>query len=105
MTYTADEYTKPAFIPLTRKWFEAFERGEKTVEYRPNIPRWHHRHFYLGRAVTLSLGYGKQRRITGIVTGWRIVGPEANPAIREVYLTGDEFVAISIQLAAAPRRG
>ena len=31
---------KPLFIPLKAEFFNAFERGEKTAEYRVYGPRW-----------------------------------------------------------------
>lgn len=92
---------KPLFIPLTGKWFEAFAAGTKTEEFRPHVPRWSAKHCRIGRPVTLSYGYGKARRLTGTITGFRICGPDAHPAIREVYPEGDEFVAIRIQLEPA----
>ena len=60
----------PLFIPLRREYFEAFERGEKTIEYRKLGPRWNEETCRLGRRVTLSLGYGKQRRLYGVVTSF-----------------------------------
>lgn len=61
---------KPLFIPLKRKFFEAFERGEKTTEYRLRGPRWNADTCPLGREVILSLGYGKQRRLRGVIVGF-----------------------------------
>jgi len=58
---------KPLFIPLKRPYFEAFERGEKTHEYRRDVPRWSAKNVFPGRPVTLSLGYGKKRRLSGTV--------------------------------------
>lgn len=89
---------KPLFIPLKREWFEAFANGSKDTEYRPLIPRWDASVCFTGRPVTLSMGYGKQRRLSGVVAGWGRVGPDAHPAIRTVYPTGNHFVAIKIQL-------
>ncbi len=63
--------SKPLFIPLKREFFEAFEAGTKTEEFRQHGARWNERTCSIGRAVTLSLGYGRQRRIHGIVTGFR----------------------------------
>jgi len=94
----------PLFIPLTRRWFEAFERGEKTEEFRPDQPRWAQKHCPVGRPVLLSLGYGKQRRLQGVVTSWRRCGPEADPAIRTVYPNGSRFVAIGIRLTGTGKR-
>lgn len=58
------------FIPLKRQFFEAFERGEKRFEYRTYGPRWNERTCVIGRRVTLSLGYGKQRRLAGEVVSF-----------------------------------
>lgn len=79
---------KPLFIPLKREFFEAFARGEKTHEYRLNGPRWNERVCVPGRAVVLSLGYGKQRRLTGTITSFtRHDGPppEISQAWRQCY--------------------
>lgn len=37
------ETEKLIFIPLKREFFEAFENGMKTVEYRKYGPRWNER--------------------------------------------------------------
>ena len=58
---------KPIFIPLKRCYFEAFERGDKTHEYRRDVPRWSHKNVFPGRPVTLSLGYGKKNRLSAEV--------------------------------------
>lgn len=61
---------KPLFIPLRGEYFDAFERGEKVTEYRQRGPRWNAETCYIGRRVVLSRGYGKHRRLTGIITGF-----------------------------------
>lgn len=55
----------PLFIPLRREWFTAFKDGSKRHEYRPYGPRWNEKTCFVGRKVTLSLGYGKQQRMQG----------------------------------------
>lgn len=65
---------RPLFIPLTRRWFEAFERGEKQHELRPWGTRWNSRTCRVGRRVTLSCGYGKARRLTGTITAFATDG-------------------------------
>lgn len=62
---------KPLFIPLKGEYFEAFRTGTKTVEYRQYGPRWNERTCPVGRPVVLSKGYGKQHRLTGVVTEFR----------------------------------
>jgi hypothetical protein len=54
---------KPLFVPLKAEFYEAFERGIKTTEYRLHGPRWNARTCYPGRVAVLSYGYGKQRRM------------------------------------------
>ena len=60
------------FIPLRREWFEAFESGDKTIEYRPYGPRWNERTCRVGRRVTLSLGYGKRKRLHGTIVSFEL---------------------------------
>lgn len=60
----------PLFIPLKREYFEAFERGDKKHEYRPYGVRWNEKTCPVGRRVTLSLGYGRQRRLNGKVVSF-----------------------------------
>jgi hypothetical protein len=52
---------RPLFIPLTGKWFDAFERGDKSEEWRKHGARWNVATCALGRAVTLSRGYSGRR--------------------------------------------
>lgn len=92
---------KPLFVPLTRRWFEQFERGEKTTEFRLYGARWNERTCRIGRAVTLSLGYGTKRRLTGVVCRFELVGPDVDPAIREVYPSAEMIAAIGIKVSAS----
>ena len=64
------ESLKPLFIPLKREYFESFEQRKKSVEYRVHGPRWNKNTCQVGRRVTLSLGYGKQRRIGGVIVSF-----------------------------------
>lgn len=57
----------PLFIPLKTIYFEQFANGTKTTEYRPYGPRWNERTCWNGRPVTLSKGYGKYARLSGVV--------------------------------------
>jgi hypothetical protein len=74
------------FIPLRKEYFEAFERGEKVTEYRMHGPRWNEKTCKIGRRVTLSLGYGKQRRLTGTINDFRLhYAPEEIPGWEACY--------------------
>jgi hypothetical protein len=59
------------FIALKREFFEAFKDGSKREEFRAYGPRWNERTCRVGRRVTLSLGYGKQHRLSGVIVGFR----------------------------------
>jgi hypothetical protein len=61
---------KPLFIPLTSRWFEEFYEGKKTTEYRPYGKRWNEQTCPVGRAVTLSKGYGKHHRLKAVITAF-----------------------------------
>lgn len=77
---------KPLFIPLKRAYFEAFARGEKVEEFRPEGKRWNARTCRIGRPVILSLGYGKQQRMRGVVSGYRSSAePTKTEAWRDCY--------------------
>ena len=69
---------RPLFVPLYTKWFEAFRTGKKTVEHRTYGPGWNERTCPVGRAVTLSHGYGKYARLSARITKFRHVGTEAH---------------------------
>ena len=62
------KHDKPLFIPLKTEYYEKFERGEKTKEFRRGSDkRWSAKHCYEGRAAVLSKGYGKQSRLDAVV--------------------------------------
>lgn len=61
---------KPLFIPLKREFFDAFKTGAKTTEFRQYGPRWNERTCRVGRPVVISLGYGKQNRLHGVIEGF-----------------------------------
>lgn len=76
----------PLFVPLRREYFEAFEQRKKKEEYRPYGPRWNEKTCHIGRRVVLSLGYGKQRRLTGTITSFdRSGGITRTPAWLACY--------------------
>lgn len=77
---------KPLFIPLKRKFYEAFVRGEKDTEYRRRGPRWNAKTCAIGRAVVLSCGYGTRHRVTGKIVGFHYdTTPSRMPGWLECY--------------------
>jgi len=95
---------KPLFIPLKTEFYELFERGEKTEEYRLYGSRWNENTCTVGRAVTLSKGYGKQNRLTGVVKGFQRVKlehlkPKVQESLRNIYPNKNDFAAIQIRIS------
>ena len=77
---------KNLFIPLKREYFEAFENGIKRHEYRQFGKRWNRETCIVGRPVTLSCGYGKQHRLSGIIKSIEIENePHKLPGWYECY--------------------
>jgi hypothetical protein len=95
---------KPLFIPLKRQFFEEFASGIKKTEYRQYGPRWNEKVCKPGRLVTLSLGYGKQNRMRGVIKAFsKSVVPTRSVAWKECY--GDKSgvaACITIQLDHLP---
>lgn len=85
---------KPLFVPLKKKYYEAFECGDKGTEYRAYGPRWNERTCYPGRHVVLSCGYGKGRRIKAIIDYAEIVPPTQD--FLEIYGNGKQCFAITL---------
>ncbi len=63
---------KDLFIPLKREYYEAFERSDKDTEYRLPGGRWNAHTCRVGRWATLSLGYGKARRMRKKIASFEI---------------------------------
>ena len=91
-------------MPLKEEHFEEFESGVKTTEYRLPGPRWNEKTCRIGRRVTLSCGYGKQRRLHGVITGFYYYKrPEDLPGFVACYGPGaTEAACIVIQLDERP---
>lgn len=99
---------RPLFVPLKAQHFDRFDRGEKRREYRPYGPRWNRETCRPGRAVTLSRGYGKQRRRAGRILSVMVLdGPAAAASFADfdaaawLDLYGPEarpIIAIEIEL-------
>lgn len=77
---------KPLFIPLKSEFYDAFKAGTKDTEYRLYGQRWNEKTCPVGRAVTLSKGYGKQNRMHGTITKfWVSAQPTRTPAWDQCY--------------------
>jgi hypothetical protein len=85
---------KPIFIPLMANYYEAFEAGTKTHEYRPLGPRWNFRTCTVGRDAVLSYGYGKQRRMNKKIISVKVVPAPAD--FMKIYGDGRECLAIEL---------
>jgi hypothetical protein len=95
---------KPLFIPLKTIYFNKFADGTKTTELRAYGPRWNERTCIVGRAVTLSHGYGKHRRLQGVITAFQtavVTATSIDSEWRQVYGDRTGLVAcICIKLIA-----
>ena len=89
---------RPIFIPLRSEYYDAFADGSKTEELRLYGPRWNERTCAVGRAVTLSKGYGKKNRMIGQVVKFKkqhgtTFGNRYKESIRSCYGTLDIWIA------------
>lgn len=76
----------PLFVPLKTLFFDAFAARTKDTEFRPYGPRWNEKTCPVGRLVTLSHGYGKKRRLSGVVVDFdRSPEPTLTDAWRACY--------------------
>ena len=74
---------RPLFIPLRAEHYDAYASGANTTEYRRYGPGWNTDTCTIGRAVTLSKGYGKAHRLGGRIVGFDVVrGVDLNAATR-----------------------
>jgi len=95
---------KPLFVPLKTEHYEGFASGRKTAEYRLYGPRWNDKTCMPGRDVTLSKGYGKKNRMTGVVDGIQIVRvcslekPHRSTMLKLYGLDSDDEFAIAIHI-------
>lgn len=93
---------KPLFIPLKAEYFEDFEAGRKTKEYRVCGTRWNERTCTPGREVTLSYGYGKKRRLKGVIKTFEAVPAENSEGFTALAactgITGGMIAEIEIEL-------
>lgn len=95
---------KPLFVPLKTEYYRAFENGEKREELRAYGPRWNETVCTVGRAVTLSHGYGLKERMSGKI--WKFkrqhgttFGSTYQAAILKCFGTLDIWIAcIGIEL-------
>lgn len=85
---------KALFIPLAGQYYDQFEDGSKDTEYRAFGPRWNFNTCTPGREVILSRGYGKKKRMHGVVVSANIVPP--TPAFTAIYGEGRQCFAIKI---------
>ena len=90
---------RPLFLPLIGRHFDAFEDGSKNVEYRVG-KQWNERVVAIGRLVTLSRGYGKQRRMTGVVVSFEVIRRENAPIDPDLYPDAQTVSAIGVRITS-----
>jgi len=92
---------KPLFLSLKTEYYEAFANGTKTHEmrrYGRGRSQYNEDNCPIGRAVTLSKGYGKKHRMQGEVVSFEkrhgsTFGHADQAAILDVYGTLDVLIA------------
>ena len=92
---------RPLFIPLNTEYFEQFENGIKTVEYRRYGNRWNLRKCFPGRPVILSCGYGKQRRLSGVVKSFKtskVENCQAKDDFIKIYGNDNNYLVAEIEI-------
>ena len=95
-----DTTEKPLFVPLKSQYYYEFKNGTKTRELRRGSDkRWSAKNCRVGRAATLSRGYGKQDRLSATVSAhkvWRVRGlsPRDYAAFVDCYGHGEEFANV-----------
>lgn len=90
----AIDLTKPLFIPLLGRWFDAFAAGEKHDEWRRLGQRWHLALCPVGRPVILSRGYSGAR-LSARVKGASIK-PAQSPEAVALYGAGTPCLVIAL---------
>jgi hypothetical protein len=88
----------PLFVPLKTEHFRAFERGEKSVEYRRHGPRWNSSTCWPGRAVTLSHGYSGARIPATIESVSVVLCADAPESCRSIYPIDAPLIALCMCL-------
>jgi len=88
---------KPLFVPLKAEYFDQFESGNKSWEHRKIGPRWNHSTVFIGREVTLSYGYGKKKRMTGVIVAVRVKFNKSK-AFVSCYGKPDHCISFKINL-------
>lgn len=89
---------KPLFIPLMSEYWYAVRNGEKFDELRLYGARWNEKTCRVGRKATLSKGYGKQHRISAVVSQFmkidaRCLNEERQGNILRIFGTLDKPIA------------
>lgn len=92
------------FVPLRGEYFDAFAEGRKVWEYRRLSARWNAETCAIGRRVVLSRGYGKARRLAGVITDFLVIEhPESLPGWVACYgLDAGHAACIRIELDQSP---
>lgn len=90
--------SKPLFIPLAGKYYDAFLDGTKHSELRLYGKRWNERTCPPGREVILSRGYGKKNRATAVISDFlkrdpKTFGSTYRQSVQEIYGSLDVEIA------------
>ena len=91
---------KALFVPLKIQYYNEFAAGTKTRHLRKaSDKRWSAKHCPVGRAATLSRGYGKQARLSATISAhkvWRVrnLSPRDYAEFVACYGHGEEYANV-----------
>jgi hypothetical protein len=86
---------RPLFIPLRGIWFDAFDRGQKTEEWRRFGPRWNEDICRVGRPVLLSRGYSG-RRLAARIASVSLRSADEHPGAVELFGAGTLCIVLGL---------
>lgn len=88
---------RPLFIPLYAEHFEAFERGDKTIEYRRWGARWNDSAIKPGRVAIIARGYSGPRLDAIVIKVERVRASSIKPR-PALFPKSTILCAISLEL-------
>jgi hypothetical protein len=94
----------PLFIPLKGEWFDRFESGDKSDEWRRLGARWNFINCRIGRRVVLSRGYSG-RRLGASIGAVRLVKAEVGSAAAGLYGVGTNCIVLELHDIGPIRAG
>lgn len=100
-----ERIVRPLFLPLRTEFYDLFVAGHKRIEYRKHGPRWNAETCRVRRPVTISKGYGKANRKTGVIVGFEVSREPCQTAAWKTCYGDDSSEAACISILLDDFRG